>query len=377
MGVKRDITTIVERKLGDGKALVLIGPRQVGKTTLIKELLAGKTGVLHLNCDNPDVRTRLENITTAGWRELVGVNRYVFIDEAQRVRDIGVKLKLVTDELPEVQLLVTGSSSLELANDINEPLTGRKWEHHLFPISWKEWSAHVGEFEADTQLEQRLVFGMYPAVLNAPGDARETLREIAGSYLYRDLLGFRGIRKPELLEQLVRALALQLGSEVSLNELATLLRVDKNTIGTYLDLLEKAFIVFRLSAYRGNLRSELANARKIYFIDNGIRNAVLGQFDPLTNRVDKGALWENFLMSERRKHLVYQGSWARTYFWRTREQQEIDLVEDDGGKLSAFEFKWSPEAKGRIPLTFTRGYPEARTAIIHRGNFGPFVGVGQ
>lgn len=371
--IERQLSSALNARMDDRKAIVVLGPRQTGKTTLIETLLKGRESVLVLNCDDPEVRGRLDRITLAGWRDLLGASKVVFIDEAQRIPDIGVKLKLVTDGLKSVKLLVSGSSALELANEISEPLTGRKWEYLLYPISWSEWSAHVGGFEAERGLDQRLVLGMYPEVLMRPADARELLRELAGSYLYRDLLGHRGIRRPELLDQLLRALALQLGSEVSLNELAQLLRVDKATVARYIDLLEKAFIIFRLGPFKRNLRNEVATTRKIYFVDNGIRNAIIGNLDPFPLRTDQGALWENFLISERCKTLAYRGWWGRSYFWRTVQQQEIDLVEEEGSDLRAYEFKLNRPEKGRIPLTFIRAYPHARTEVVHRGNFRQFL----
>ncbi|MBX2979437.1 MAG: ATP-binding protein [Flavobacteriales bacterium] len=373
--IPRILSEQLAKRMGDRKALVLLGPRQTGKTTLMEALVDSRDDVLRLDCDDPEVRGRLDTITLAGWRDLIGSTRIVFIDEAQRIPDIGVKLKLVTDRLKDVKLLVTGSSALELANDLNEPLTGRKWEYVLHPVAWKEWSDHVGAFEAERDMEQRLVLGMYPEVLTHPQDARELLRELAGSYLYRDLLGYKGIRKPELLEQLLRALALQLGSEVSLNELAQLLRVDKATVGSYIDLLEKAFIIFRLPPLKRNLRNEVATTRKVYFVDNGIRNAIIGNLDAFVLRTDQGALWENFLMAERRKWMAYSSPFTRMWFWRTAQQQEVDLVEEEGKQLRAFEFKLDPKAKGRIPTTFSKAYPTATAEVVHRGNFRKFLGA--
>ncbi|MBX2982602.1 MAG: ATP-binding protein [Flavobacteriales bacterium] len=375
--IKRQLTALLESRLKDRKALVVLGPRQTGKTTLLNDLLHDKEQVLYLNADDPDVRLQLERITAKGWRDLIGNYRFVFLDEAQRVSDIGVKLKLITDQFSDVKLLVSGSSALELANEMNEPLTGRKWEHLLLPITWREWCDHIGALEADRELEQRLVLGMYPEVLTRPNDATDVLRELSGSYLYRDLLGFRGIRKPALLEQLLRALAFQLGSEVSLNELGQLLGVDKNTIATYMDLLEKAFIIHPLSSFKRNLRNELTTARKVNFVDNGIRNAVIGNYAPFSKRTDKGALWENFLISERRKLHNNERWHGSMYFWRTTDQREIDLVEDVDGQLSAFEFKWSPTAKSRIPLTWKRAYPDSESTVIHKANYLRFLGVGR
>ena len=372
--IPRILSEQLAKRMGDRKALVLLGPRQTGKTTLMEALVDGRDDVLRLDCDDPEVRGRLETITLAGWRDLIGGARIVFIDEAQRIADIGVKLKLVTDRLKDVKLLVTGSSALELANDLNEPLTGRKWEYVLHPVAWKEWSDHVGAFEAERDLDQRLVLGMYPEVLTHPQDARELLRELAGSYLYRDLLGYKGIRKPELLEQLLRALACSWAARCrSTNWRSCCAWTRPPWAAT--SLLEKAFIVFRLPPLKRNLRNEVATTRKVYFVDNGIRNAIIGNLDAFALRTDQGAMWENFLMTERRKWMAYSSPFTRMWFWRTAQQQEVDLVEEEGKQLRAFEFKLDPKAKGRIPTTFSKAYPTATAEVVHRGNFRKFLGA--
>ncbi|MGA0555969.1 ATP-binding protein [Larkinella sp. VNQ87] len=358
-----------------GKALVVMGPRQVGKTTLLRKLCEEQGAYLLLNADETDVRTQLENANLTRLRQIIGSNRIVFIDEAQRVPNIGLTLKLLTDQLPEVRLLVSGSSSFDLANEINEPLTGRKWEFRLFPIAWQELVGRVGFLDARRQLEIRLLYGFYPEVVTSLGDERAVLQQLSSSYLYKDLLTFGGIRRPELLEKLLVALALQLGSEVSYNELARTLQVDRATVESYIGLLEKAFVVFRLQPYSRNLRTEISSSRKVYFYDNGIRNAILADFKPLGLRNDVGALWENFLISERQKVLHYHQIWAKPYFWRTHQQQEIDYLEEKDGALRAWEFKWNPNAKARFPKTFTETYHLAQTAVIHPNNFEEFVGL--
>lgn len=259
-----------------------------------------------------------------------------------------------------------------MSNEINEPLTGRKWEYTLYPISWNELQDHFGYLKSLQQTEQHIIFGMYPDVINNPGDEKQILRQLSGSYLYKDLLAYKGIRRPELLEKLLRALALQLGSEVSYNELSNLLQVDKATISSYIQLLEKTFVVFRLQAFSRNLRNEIKTSRKIFFFDNGIRNAIISNFNPIGLRQDIGALWENFLISERMKYLHYNQISANTFFWRTKQQQEIDYIEERGGKIYAYEFKWRSTKKIKIPASFAQNYqPEFQ--VINQDNFQDFL----
>jgi len=262
---------------------------------------------------------------------------------------------------------------LDLSSSISEPLTGRKWEYQLFPISWAELVAYAGYLSAMQQLEIRLLYGMYPEVVTSLGEEEAILRQIAGSYLYKDLLNYQGIRKPEILSKLLVALALQVGSEVSYNELANHLRLDRATVEQYIGLLEQAFVVFRLPPFSRNVRNELSSSRKVYFYDNGIRNAIINNFNPLALRNDVGALWENFLISERMKLNHYNQIAGPTYFWRTHAQQEIDYIEEFGGKLHAFEFKWNPKAKSKFPKPFTDAYPDAETKVISRQNFEEFL----
>jgi hypothetical protein len=371
--IKRELEQVIKSKINKGKAIILLGPRQTGKTTLMMKI-AGEAGeFLLLNCDDPLVREQLENANTETIRRLIGKYKLVFIDEAQRIANIGLTLKLITDTFRDVRLLVSGSSSFELADKINEPLTGRKWEYFLYPVSWQEFSDHSGHLTAIRQLETRLLYGMYPDVINNPGEEKEILKQLSDSFLYKDLLAFQGVRRPDLIVNLLKALALQLGNEVSYNELSRLLQVDKKTVSSYIDLLEKAFIVFRLMPYRRNLRTEIGKSRKIYFYDTGIRNALAANFNPMSLRQDTGALWENFLIAEKMKSNHYSRKWVNSYFWRTTAQQEVDYLEESEGQLSAWEFKWSASWSSRIPRSFLTAYPEAKASIVNRENFIGFI----
>lgn len=355
------------------KAIIVLGPRQTGKTTLLNSIIQDLSNKLFLDCDDPLVRELLENANTEKIRQIIGNNTVVFIDEAQRVRNIGLTLKIITDQFKHVQLFVSGSTSFELANEINEPLTGRKWEYILYPVSWSELEGHFGYVNSLQQLEQRLIFGMYPEVISKPGAEQEILKQITDSYLYKDILSFRGVRKPEIVMKLLKALALQTSQEVSYNELANMLQIDKNTVSSYIDLLEKVYIVFRMQPLSRNLRNEVSSNRKIYFYDNGIRNALVANFNPVSIRQDIGILWENFLMSERMKTIHYSQAFVNQFFWRTKQQQEIDYVEERGGRFYAYEFKWSPDAKTRFSDSFVKNYAPAETKIIHRNNFQEFL----
>ena len=368
---ERTIKETIRSKSGRGKAIILTGPRQVGKTTLLKTQLLKKNH-LFLDADDPTVRNLLNNPNTEQLKSIVGNSKIVFIDEAQRIPGIGITLKILTDQFKDVQLYVSGSSSFDLSNELNEPLTGRKWEYELFPISWEEFESKHGYLISEQQLENRLLYGFYPDVLNNPGEEKDILKLLVNSYLYRDILAYSKIRKPEILEKLVQSLALQLGSEVNYNELSQIVGVDKNTISNYITILQKGYVVFKLGSFSGNLRNEIKKNKKIYFYDNGIRNMILGNFSSLNLRQDTGALWENFLISERLKQNNYKGSLAKMYFWRTKQQQEIDLVEETAGRLTGYEFKWNAKQNVRLPKTFIENY-KAKQEIIDRNNFREFV----
>ncbi|HDY75402.1 MAG TPA: ATP-binding protein [Candidatus Marinimicrobia bacterium] len=368
----------IENKLlqsfGRNKAVVLSGPRQVGKTTLARKI-ADKSGLktLWLNGDEPDVRHMLTDVTSVQLKSLVGKNELVVIDEAQRITNIGITLKLMVDELQNVQIFATGSSSFELANRINEPLTGRKIDYFLFPFSFKELSNHTSILEEKRNLVYRLIYGSYPDVVNQPGEEPDILKSLSDSYLYKDLLAFEQLKKPAILEKLLQALALQIGNQVSYHELGQLIGADNQTIERYIDLLEKSYVIFRLGTFSRNLRNELKKTRKIYFYDNGIRNAIIKNYSILDLRTDKGALWENYLMSERMKANQYARRWSNTYFWRTHAKQEIDYIEEREGRLFAYEFKFSPKKKMRFPTTFSKAYPQAEMQVITRDNYIHFI----
>jgi len=372
--IKRIILQKIKDNLYKGKTIMLFGPRQSGKTTLL-EMLANETEekVLTLDCDEPDIRKDLTDVTSTQLKSRFGNAKVVMIDEAQRIKNIGVTLKLIHDKIPEIQLIVTGSSSLELTGEINEPLTGRKLEFLLLPISTGEMISHTDITTEKRLLEQRLLNGLYPGIINEPGNERKLLSNLAGSYLYKDIFTFQDIRKPEIIESLLEVLALQTGNEVSYNELANALGIDQLTVRRYIDLLEKTFVVFRLRSFSRNVRNEIRKSRKIYFYDNGIRNALISNFSQINLRTDKGALWENFLVSERLKLLSNFQTDARRYFWRTKQQQEIDYIEEKDGIIQAFEFKWAEKKTKRIPLTFTNAYPESTASFINTTNYLDFL----
>jgi len=350
----------IQKKLFKGKAILLFGPRQSGKSTLIESLLkeVGQEW-LYLNGDEADVREILTNTTSAKLKLLAGRNKIVFIDEAQRVNNIGLTLKLFTDQLKDIQVIATGSSAFELSSQVNEPLTGRKYEFMLYPLCFEEMVGHHGLLEEKRLLEHRMIYGYYPEIVSNQGQETTLLKLLANSYLYKDLLNLEQIKKPVLLEKLLKALALQVGSEVSYNELAKSIGADKETIEKYIDLLEKAFVLFRLPALSRNVRNEIKKGKKVYFYDCGIRNAIINNFNPIQSRTDAGALFENYFISERLKFLRYHGMEVDQYFWRTTQQQEIDLIEEEGGKMRAYEIKLNDKSRIRFPKTFIDNYNNA------------------
>ena len=374
--INRELEKIIDQKLFSGKAIIILGPRQVGKSTLL-EIIKTKTKkkILYLNCDDNDTKKALTEVTVNKLKRIIGNHEIVMIDEAQRVRNIGLALKLITDQLKEIQLIVTGSSSLDLANLVNEPLTGRKFEYQLFPFSAKELADHYGFLEESRNLETRLIYGNYPDVVQNSGNETEILKNLTSSYLFKDVFIYQDIRKPEFIEHLLEALALQVASEVSFNELAQLLKTDPHTIQRYISLLEKAFIIYRIRSFSRNLRNELKKSRKIYFFDNGIRNAILGNFSQLSSRTDAGVLWENYFISERMKYLHYNKIYANRYFWRTSQQQEIDYIEEYDGRLTAYEIKWNPGKRIKFPKTFSNAYANSECIVINSENFWDYLGL--
>ena len=369
----RSLEKLISARLFQKKAILIMGPRQVGKTTLLKQLFQNNSDVIWLNGDEIDVQKLFLTISADRFKAIIGQKKIVIIDEAQRIEDVGLRLKLITDSIPEVQLIAIGSSSFELANKVNEPLTGRKWEYTMFPLSFSEMVQHHGLLEEKRLLPHRLVYGYYPDVVNNQGEEKEILKQLSDSYLYKDVLMLAQIKKPDKLIKLLQELALQVGSQVSYNELGNLCGLDSKTVEKYITVLEQTFVVFRLSSFSRNMRNELKNSKKIYFYDNGIRNALVSNFNQVENRTDVGALWENFLISERIKYLNYTSKWANYWFWRTKEQKEIDFIEDENEQITAFEFKWNPEAKVKFPKQFQENYPNSNFEVIHRDNFEKFL----
>ena len=370
--IDRILQKTLLKKLKDNKAIIVLGPRQVGKTTLLHKLFTS-SNTLWLNGDDSDTRLLLEQPNATKLKSIIGKHKYLIIDEAQRIQNIGVCIKIIVDQIKNVKVIATGSSSFELANKINEPLTGRKWEYFLYPLSFQEMVNNHGLLTEKRLLENRLLYGYYPEVIINPSEAKSIIKSLADSYLYKDILIWENIKKPEKLERLIQALAFQVGSEVSYNELGQTCGLDKETVEKYIQLLEKAFIVFRLNSFSRNLRNELKKSRKIYFFDNGIRNAVINQFSPLVSRNDKGILWENYIISERFKHTHYKQIYCNKYFWRTTAQQEIDYIEEKDGHLFAFEFKWNSKKKTIFTKTFTNEYNPKETKTITPDNMEDFI----
>ena len=374
MYINRAIEKEITSRLFKGKAIIIFGPRQTGKSTLVEKILENRQEkILKFNGDDYDVRELLNKTNSTKLKNIVAGNRIVFIDEAQRIPDIGLTLKIFTDTIKDIQVIATGSSAFELGSKINEPLTGRKYEFMLYPFSYEETSSYYGLMEEKRLIEQRLIFGCYPEIVTNPQEAKDLLKWLAGSYLYKDLLSIEQINKPLLLEKILRALALQLGSEVKYTEIAQLVGADKETVEKYIHFLEKAFVVFCLPALNRNVRNEIKKGKKIYFWDNGIRNAIIGNFNFLASRTDTGALWENYLVAERIKLLNYKRTDARKFFWRTQQQQEIDYIEEREGKYFAYEFKWNPKTKVGFSKTFIENYPVESTMTVTPDNVEEFL----
>jgi predicted AAA+ superfamily ATPase len=372
--ISRTIEQVLSKRLFKGKAILIFGARQTGKSTLVENLLRNQDQEsIILNGDDADVRELLSDTTSTKLKAIIGNKKIILIDEAQRIRNVGLTLKLITDQIKDFQPIATGSSAFELSSQVNEPLTGRKYEFMLYPVSFQEMVNYHGLLTEKRLIEHRMQFGYYPEIVTNPGEEKERLKLLAGSYLYKDLLILEQIKKPALLEKLLNALALQLGSEVNYNELGQLIGSDRKTVEKYIDLLKKAFVIFELPAFSRNLRNEIKKGKKIYFYDCGIRNAVINNFKPLSSRADTGALWENFVIAERIKFLNNNEKEAKHFFWRTTQQQEIDLIEESEEGLKAFEIKWNKNAKARIPLTFKENYQKADIRIVSPENIEEII----
>jgi predicted AAA+ superfamily ATPase len=358
-----------------GKVVVVYGARRVGKTTLLKKFTESLTEeFLFVNGDDIVVRQYLESQSIEKLREFVGNQSLLIVDEAQYVRQIGLNLKIIVDQIPEVRVIATGSSSFDLAKDIGEPLTGRKYVLKLLPLAQMEISQTEKPHETKANLESRLIFGSYPEVVLLGGnkDRQDYLRELLSSYLFKDIFQLEGIRHADKLQRLLHLLAFQIGKEVSLAELGRQLSMSKNTVERYMDLLEKVFVIYKRGGFSKNLRKEITKNHRYYFYDNGVRNALISNFNPLALRNDTGDLWENYVMAERMKRQEYLRQSVNAYFWRTYDKKEIDLVEEHEGRLFGFEFKWKPR-RGKAPKEWETAYPGASFEVIHQDNYLDFI----
>lgn len=378
MPIQRQIEQDIEKDFFKGKVIVLLGARQVGKSTLIKMLPSCKSiSTLWLDGENSDVHELLKNSNSERLKQLASNNKIVVIDEAQKIENIGSILKLFADYNKDIQVIASGSSAFELRNSLNEPLTGRKFEYKLFPISFSEMVQHTNLLEELRQLPQRLVYGYYPEIVTQPNDAERLLRFLSDSYLYKDIFLFKGIKKPEKMLELLKLLAWQIGSEVNYNELSNILKIDNQTVESYVEMLEQVFVIYKLPAYHTNQRTELKKSKKIYFNDLGIRNALINDFRPIEIRNDAGALFENFIINELRKQNEYKQVYANFYFWRNTDQREVDLILEKNNQLQAIEIKWNPNKKARLTKSFSNIYGETNFMVIHRENFFELMGNGN
>ena len=375
--IERAIYREFQGQIKPGRVLILLGARRVGKTHLLKQIASKLPEAQTLFLNGEDQRTidRMAERSVENFKLLLGSAKFLFIDEAQNIPDIGGKLKLLVDEIPDVHVIVTGSSMFELNNKLGQPLVGRSHVIQLFPLAQIEYQTQENSVETFSKLEQRLIFGSYPELLNFSDNEEKIdyLEGIVSSYLLKDILAYEGIKKADKIIDLLRLIAFQIGNEVSLDELAINLKgISRNTIESYLDLLSKVFIIYPVKGFSRNLRKEISKSNRWYFYDNGIRNALIRNYNPLNLRNDQGQLWENYLMAERMKVNACLKRRVNTYFWRTYDQQEIDLIEESGIDLSAFEFKWKMN-KVKIPAAWKNNYPSATFEVIHNENYLNFV----
>lgn len=373
--IERDLKEIIGKWLFKGKVITIYGARQVGKTTLAKWFLSQNNADNHYyDCESPLIRQLLERKDLEELKNFFAQAKIVVFDEAQKVADIGITLKLLHDHIPELQIIATGSSSFILSNKLQEPLTGRGIEFILYPFSYSEVSTKMNMIEQDALLKNMLVFGSYPEIFLSSTDTKRTLlNNLSAKYLFNDLYEIERIKRPDILEKLLQLLAFQVGSEVSRNELAVTLGVNRDTIDRYLFLLQSAFVIFKLPSFSRNHRKELSKKEKYYFYDNGIRNSLIANLNPLELRDDIGVLFENFCIVERMKYWQKKEKTVKPYFWRTYEQQEIDLIEEGDGNLHVFEFKWS-EKSWKVPKPFIDTYKFSSSTLVTRKNFSKFVG---
>ncbi|MBK9017508.1 MAG: ATP-binding protein [Saprospiraceae bacterium] len=375
MKIQRFIQSQIEARMVSGKVVVLLGPRQVGKTTLLRDILSKETTpYLFVSGEDRGTQTWLGSQSIETLRQNIGSHQLLVVDEAQHVPNIGLNLKLIVDHIPNLRILATGSSAFDISNQTGEPLVGRKWEFELYPISQLELSSTEAPFQTEELMPQRLIYGAYPEIITSVGlsDKRELLNHIVNGYLYKDLLMYEEIRKSKKIIEILSLLAFQIGSTVSVHEIGKTIGMNTRTVEKYLDLLEKVFVLKRLGGFSRNLRKEISKGSKYYFWDNGIRNAIINNFNELNLRNDAGALWENYLITERLKKQQYTKIFSNNYFWRTYDQKEVDFVEERDGRLFGFEFKWS---KGKVnpPSIWLETYPEASFEAINSTNYLPFI----
>lgn len=374
MYIQRQIASQIINDFFKGKIIIILGARQVGKTTLIKSITSKLTDpVLWLDGENVDVQLLFQNINSEKAKHIAGRHKVIVIDEAQKIKDIGSVLKIYSDYHPNIQVVASGSSAFELRNVLNEPLTGRKFEYHLFPLSFEEMVNSTNLLHEQRQLNQRMRYGYYPEIVIKTDDNERLLRFLSESYLYKDIFLFKGIQKPEKMLELLKLLAWQLGSEVNYNELSKTLKIDNQTIESYIALLEQAFVVYKLTAYHTNQRNELKKSKKIYFNDLGIRNALINDFRPIELRSDAGGLFENFMINEIRKQNSYKRFFANIYFWRNTEQKEVDLILEKDSHLHLYEFKWNPLKTPRLSKSFSNIYSNFTYEVVSQGNFSSFL----
>lgn len=365
--IKRAIEERIHNAFAKKKVVTIMGPRQVGKSTLAGAMIPEDANVLEINGDNTDVQTMFVNVDDTKMKVLIGNKNFLFVDEAQKIGNVGNMLKIIAEKFDDVKVIVTGSSAFKLAETVNESLTGRKREFRLYPLSFKEMADETSVLEESRMIDHRLIYGYYPEVVTSPGDEKEVIKELIDSYLYKDVLEENEIAKQDKLVRLVQALAFQIGSTVSANELAGLVGVDAKTVERYIDILEKCYIIFTLPSYAKNQRNELKFARKIYFWDMGIRNGVIGNMAPVSLRSPEelGHMWENFLIAERIKRNDYAGrTFVQHYFWRTQQKKEVDLIEIEDGMMTGFEIKRKEGKRVGAPASFTAAYPDARFECV-------------
>lgn len=374
--IKRAIEERIHNALAKKKIVTIMGPRQVGKSTLAGAMIPEDADDLEINGDNTDVQTMFVNVDDTKMKVLIGNKNFLFVDEAQKIGNVGNMLKIVAEKFDDVKVIVTGSSAFKLAEAVNESLTGRKREFRLYPLSFKEMADETSALEESRMIDHRLIYGYYPEVVTSPGDEKEVIKELIDSYLYKDVLEENEIAKQDKLVRLVQALAFQIGSTVSANELAGLVGVDAKTIERYIDILEKCYIIFTLPSYAKNQRNELKFARKIYFWDMGIRNGVIGNMAPVSLRSPEelGHMWENFLIAERIKRNDYAGrTFVQHYFWRTQQKKEVDLIEIEDGMMTGFEIKRKEGKRAGAPASFTAAYPDAHFECVTPSDLMSFL----